>query len=150
MNAMAEAATPSHGLAEAVLEAQRRLATAATPQGLRATAKAIADAAASTGCTALVPASASSRGAVAAAVLLGDGALTQAEDADVLSGVVCKVLVVEVAAVSGLHVRRRVEALRSAGAAWIGLVVLHDVRWPVDRTPADDRFGVVDHFVQVA
>lgn len=137
---------PSHGLAEAVLHAQKLLRKAATPDGLRRASTAISDAAAATGCTTLVPASASARGAVSAAVLLSGGALSESDDGDVLAGRTDKVLVVEVAAITGLHVRRRVEALRGAGAAWIGLVVLHDARPQAGAGASDEeRFGPVDH-----
>lgn len=138
----------THGLAEAVLRAQSALIAAATPDGLRAAAAAIEDAAATTGCTALVPASPSARGAVAAAVLLSEGRLTQADDGGVLQGAVWKVLVVEVAAVSGLRVRRCVASLRGAGAAWIGLVVLHDEAPDGPGTGEQThRFGPVDHLL---
>lgn len=148
MTGVPHAAARVHGLAGAVLHAQRLLRTAATPDGLRVAATSIADAAGQTGCSAVVAASPSARGAVAAAVLLSSGALTEADDADVLSGRADKVLVVEVAAVTGLHVRARVCSLRQAGAAWVGLVVLHDVG--ADGRPALERFGPVDHLAVAA
>lgn len=148
MSATAGAATRPR-LAESVLQAQVLLRESATPHGLRQAASAISDAAAQTGCAALVPASPSARGAVAAAVLLSDGSLTEATEGDVLSGVAGKVLVVEVAAVTGLHARTRVRALREAGAEWIGLVVLHDLAGDAER-PGEDRFGPVDHFAVTA
>lgn len=139
------AASPSHGLAESVMRAQTALRATSTSVGLREAATRISEIAASSGCRALVPASASSRGAVSAAVLLSDDALTEADEADILAGRADKVLVIEVAAVSGLHVRRRVESLRRAGAEWIGLAVLHD--FAPTTAPTTERFGAVDHLV---
>lgn len=140
-------ARPSRGLAAAVLRAQAILKEVRTAEGLHRAAVEIADAAALTGCTALVPASASSQGAVAAAVMLSGGELTEAGDGDVLQGRADKVLVVEVAAITGLHVRRRVATLRESGAEWIGAIVLHDLS-AEPRTPGDAlRFGPVDDLV---
>lgn len=146
MSALVQPLQRSHGLAEAVLNAQRLLRDAASPTGLREAAAAISVATEQTGCSALVPASSSARGAVAAAVLLSDGALTEASDGDVLAGRADKVLVVEVVAISGLNARQRVRSLREAGAAWIGLFVLCDLAPASDRSERE-RFGPVDHLV---
>lgn len=137
-------------MAEALLDAQAFLASLSTSAALRGAAMCVTDAAAAADCGVLVPASASSHGVVAAAVLLADGDLRQAGEGAVLSGAVDKVMVVEAAAVSGLHVRRRVCGLRAAGAAWVGLVVLHDVVPAGPRAVGYNevaRFGVVDHLV---
>ena len=137
----------SDHLAEAVLLAQQQIAAAATANGLREAAAAISAAAGTAGCSHLIPASPAARGAIAAAVLLSDGALHEADDASVASGQSDKLLVVEIAAVSGLLARRRVAALRDAGAEWIGLFVLHDLSTTGHPTPEHDRFGDIDLLV---
>lgn len=133
------------GLADAVLRAQRLLRAAGTAEGLRASAAAVAAAARSVDCSVLMPASPSARGVVSAAVLLSDGALSEAADCDVLTGSVGKVLLVEVAAISGLIARSRANALREAGAGWVGLVVLHDLA--VHGGQSEDRYGDLDELV---
>jgi hypothetical protein len=81
-------------------------------------------------------------------VLLSDGALTQATEADVLRGALDKVLLVEVATVSGMSAKARVASLRAAGASWVGLVVLHDFAVHASALSADGRFGDLDALVR--
>lgn len=124
----------SETLAQAVLRGQATRHALSRPEGLRAAARKIAEAASAAGCRALVPASTDAQGVVSAAVLLMDD-LYQCREGDVHAGHT-KVLIIEAVAVSGLKVRAKVESMRQLGADWIGVVVCH-----FENPGASDHFG---------
>jgi orotate phosphoribosyltransferase len=134
---------PADSRAHAVLQGQKCLMTLRTATGLRGAAASIEEAAQASGCFDVAAASGAAQSAIAAAILLSDGAVRCVDEADVAAGRVDKVLVVEAVAISGLKVRRTVEALRGAGAAWVGVVVLHDMATGV----GGDQFGSPDDVV---
>jgi hypothetical protein len=97
--------------------------------GLLDAAEQLLAACAASGSPVLVPASSDGAALVGAAVAVGSGQVRSAS-AGGAGSVGGKAMVVEVAAVSGLAVRRQVEALRAAGGDWVGVFVwrLHAAR----------------------
>jgi len=129
------------GLADRVVEGQRYLAEMRTSVGLRSSASKLTARVDELGCRMLFPASSHADALVAVAVALDDG-LRVVTLPEIVAQGIDKVVVVEVVAVSGLQVRRAVEAVRRAGAHWVGAAVLHDLSDGQENEPA--RFGPVD------
>lgn len=128
------------GLADRVLEGQRYIAEMRTSAGLRGAATELAERAEQLGCRELFPASSHADAIVAVAVALNES-LQVVTLRQIAEGHHDKVVVVEAVAVSGLKVRRAVDAVRGAGAHWVSALVLKDLPGE-DADPA--RFGVLE------
>jgi hypothetical protein len=142
---MANSATT--GLADRVIEGQKVLAEMRTSAGLRTSAAVLAERIDRLGCRDLFPASSNAEGVAAVVVALNEGlrvvTLTQ-----ITNEHLDKVVVVEAVAISGMKVRRAVNAVRDAGGSWVSAVVLHDL----DTSEDDDgsRFGPVDELASAS
>lgn len=134
---------PGPGLVDHVIEGQEYLRQIRTSSGLRAAADELAEQADRLGCRDLFPASAAADAVAAVAVALHQS-LRVVTVGQIAREHVDKVVVVEAAAVSGLKVRRAVEAVRGAGAQWVSALVLREFGADLDK---DDRFGPVDQLV---
>lgn len=130
------------GLADRVIAGQRYLAEMRTSAGLRASAAELADRVDRLGCRVLFPASSHADTVLAVAVALND-ALRIVTLAEITAERIDKVVVVEAVAVSGMKVRRAVEAVRQAGAHWVAAAILKDLDGDKDTTVVG-RFGAVD------
>lgn len=96
------------------------------PDALRDASSLVRQAVLGTGARHVMPGSRHSESLVTATVLFSDGKIERASDRRIRDGDIDKVVVVEASAVTGYLVRRTVESIRSAGADWVGLVLLHD------------------------
>jgi hypothetical protein len=128
-------------IAGAVLRAQPVLQDLRLLTGLREAAEALAAACASSGSPTLVAASPEGAALVGAAVALGGG---QVQSASIAGAAIGKAMVVDAVAVSGLAVRRSVDALRAAGADWVGVFVWKVASAGDSRPPA---WGDVDQLL---
>lgn len=128
-------------IAGAVLRAQPALEDLRSLTGLTKAAEALAAACASSGSPTLVAASPEGAALVGAAAALGGG---QVQSATVASAATGKAMVVDAVAVSGLAVRRQVDALRAAGADWVGVFVWKVASAGERRQPA---WGDVDQLL---
>lgn len=130
------------GLADRVIEGQRYIAAMRTSAGLRASAAELAECVDQLGCRDLYSASSHADAVAAVAVALNEG-LRVITLGQITDDRIDKVVVVEAVAVSGMKVRRAVEAVREAGAHWVAAVVLKDLNGGKDGDVAR-RFGSVD------
>lgn len=130
---------PQDTLAFAVLRGEQSRRRLDDANELRAAATDLVAHAANCGFPRLVPASADAAILVGAAVAVANGDLTSRRARDPLWRGGGKALVVESVTVTGLHVRTAVEALRAAGADWVGAYV-----WRAHASRRDATWGDVD------
>lgn len=130
-----------------VLEGQRLQRQMNTPAGLRESAARLIEASHHLGCDVMVGASSAANSVIAVAVVLTDGAIRSVSAAEVAAGRIDRLIVVEGVAISGLKVRRAIQAARASGVEWIAAIVLHDVieRGGVATDSTLDRFGPLDN-----
>jgi orotate phosphoribosyltransferase len=131
---------PAAGLADRVIEGQTYLREIRTSSGLRKAAAELAEHADRLGCRDLFPASAAADAVAAVAVALHES-LRVLTLGQITGEHIDKIVVVEAAAVSGLKVRRAVDAVRAAGAHWVSALVLREFSAQDEGTA---RFGAVD------
>lgn len=130
------------GLADRVIEGQRYIATTRTAAGLRASAGELAERVDQLGCRELFPASSEANAVAAVAVVLNEG-LRVVTLAEITAEHIEKVVVFELAAVSGMKVRRAAHEVRQAGAGWVGVALLKSLHGSED-SDFMVRFGCVD------
>lgn len=129
-------------LAGRVLEGQVLLNELRSATGLAKAAEQVLDMALEVGCTNLVAGGPEASALLAAVSLLHGDRLQLASERQVREGTVAKVLVVEPVVITGTKVRKRVAQLRSAGAAWVGVAIVHDL--DENASTCFERFGGPD------
>ena len=127
-------------LADRVIAGQRLVTDMRTSAGLRHGAATLTECVERLGCRDLFPASTDAHTLAAVAVAMNES-LRVVTLADITGAHIDKVVVVEAVAISGIKVRRAVDAVRRAGASWVSAAVLTDLN---PQTGAHERFGVLD------